>query len=131
MNSTKDRLSNVHEHIFHFTNKPKGYFYDDNAIRSNPRKSKVQNGAVVSATGVSGKRYKRQVELSTSLTENEKENAFKELENVLKRIENDELPDFRMIIRNQRRSTHSDSEKLSGRTKQLKDKGFYFLLAIV
>lgn len=127
MNSTKDRLSNVHEHVFHFVKKAKGYYYDDNAIRSKPRKSKVQNGAVVSATGVSGKRYKRQIELSTSLSETEKKNAFSELENVLKRIENNELSDFRMIIRNQQRSTHSDSEKLSGRAKQLKDKGFYFL----
>lgn len=127
MNSTKDRLSNVHEHIFHFTKKAKGYFYDDNAIRSKPRKTKVKNGAVVSATGVSGIRYKRQIELSTSLTEDEKNNAFKELTDVLKRIENNELTDFRMIIRNQQRSTHSDSEKLSGRAKELKDKGFYFL----
>lgn len=127
MNSTKDRLSNVHEHVFHFTSKAKGYFYDDNAIRSKPRESKVKNGAVISATGVSGKRYKRQIELSTSLTKLEKENASFELTNVLKRIENNELADFRMIIRNQQRSTHSDSEKLSGRAKQLRDKGFYFL----
>lgn len=127
MNSTKDRLSNVHEHVFHFTKKAKGYYYDDNAIRSKPRSSKVQNGAVVSATGVSGKRYKRQIELSTSLTDKEKGHAFSELEKVLKRIEQGELSDFRMIIRNQQRSTHSDSEKVSGRAKQLKEQGFYFL----
>lgn len=35
--------------------------------------------------------------------------------------------DFRMIIRGQQRATHSDSEKLSGRAKELRDKGFYFL----
>src|SRR5690606_8388977 len=62
-----------------------------------------------------------------SLTDEEKRNAFNELESVLKRIENDELADFRMIIRNQQRSTHSDSENLSGRAKELKSKGFYFL----
>lgn len=127
MNSTKDRLGNVHEHIFHFTKKAKGYYYDDKAIRSKPRKSKVQNGAVVSATGVSGKRYKRQIELSTSLTDYEKDNALSELNKVLNRIADGEISDFRMIIRNQQRSTHSDSEKLSGRAKQLKDQGFYFL----
>lgn len=127
MNSTKDRLSNVHEHVFHFTKKARGYFYDDNAIRSKPRESKVKNGAVISATGVSGKRYKRQIELSTSLTEDEKKNAYKELEKVLDRIEKGELSDFRMIIRNQQRSTHSDSEKVSGRAKQLITHGFYFL----
>ena len=127
MSSSKDRLSNVHEHIFHFTSKAKGYFYNDIAIRSKPRKSKVHNGAVISATGVSGKRYKRQIELSASLTDEEKSNATTALSNVLKRIENDELADFRMIIRNQQRITHSGSEKLSGRAKQLRDKGFYFL----
>ncbi len=127
MNSTKDRLSNVHEHVFHFTKKAKDYFYDDNAIRSKPRESKVKNGAVISATGVSGKRYKRQIELSTSLTDDEKKNAFKELEKVLNRVKKGELSDFRMIIRNQQRSTHSNSEKVSGRAKQLVTQGFYFL----
>jgi site-specific DNA-methyltransferase (adenine-specific) len=32
-----------------------------------------------------------------------------------------------MIIRGQQRTTHSDSEKVSGRAKELRDKGFYFL----
>lgn len=37
------------------------------------------------------------------------------------------VADFRMIIRAQQRTTHSDSERLSGRAKELRDKGFYFL----
>jgi site-specific DNA-methyltransferase (adenine-specific) len=37
------------------------------------------------------------------------------------------ISDFRMIIRGQQRATHSNSEKLSGRAKELRDKGFYFL----
>jgi site-specific DNA-methyltransferase (adenine-specific) len=32
-----------------------------------------------------------------------------------------------MIIRGQQRTTHSDSEKVSGRAKELKEKGYYFL----
>jgi site-specific DNA-methyltransferase (adenine-specific) len=32
-----------------------------------------------------------------------------------------------MVIRGQQRSTHSDKEKVSGRAKELRDKGFYFL----
>lgn len=32
-----------------------------------------------------------------------------------------------MIIRGQQRTTHSDSTKVSGRAKELQDKGFYFL----
>jgi DNA modification methylase len=37
------------------------------------------------------------------------------------------LADFRMIIRGQQRATHSDSEKVSGRARELAEKGFYFL----
>ncbi len=71
-----DRLRNVHEHIFHFVKEPKNYYYDADAIRSKPRETKIVNGAIVSATGVTGVRYKRQIELSTSLTEKEKRVCF-------------------------------------------------------
>lgn len=127
MDNSKDRLGNVHENVFHFVKKAKGYFYDANAIRSKPRESKVVNGSVVSATGVSGVRYKRQIELSTALDASEKEAAFKALESMLKDIAEGNYSDFRMVIRGQQRATHSNSEKVSGRAKELNDKGFYFL----
>ena len=126
MDSASDRLRNVHENIFHFVKSP-NYYYDDNAIRSNPRQTIVKNGAVVSATGVSGVSYKRKIELSTSLSTQEKINAFLELEKVLNRIRLGEITDFRMIIRDLHRSTHSDKAQVSGRAKELKEKGFYFL----
>ncbi|MBC2716052.1 MAG: site-specific DNA-methyltransferase [Desulfobacteraceae bacterium] len=127
LDNTKDRLGNVYEHVFHFVKQEKGYFYDADAIRSKPSESKVVNGAIVSATGVSGVRYKRQIELSTDLSCEEKKNAFQALENLLQDMRDGKLSDFRMIIRNQQRTTHSDSIKVSGRAKELKDKGFYFL----
>lgn len=65
--------------------------------------------------------------MSTSLTGDEKANALIQLENVLNRIKAGELSDFRMVIRNEQRTTHSDSTRLSGRAKELKEKGFYFL----
>jgi hypothetical protein len=34
----------------------RSYFYDVDGIRSNPKTSRVRNGAVVSATGVNGVR---------------------------------------------------------------------------
>ena len=37
------------------------------------------------------------------------------------------LSDFRMIIRGQQRTTHSVSAKVSGRAKELQERGFYFL----
>ncbi len=127
LDNTKDRLGNVFEHVFHFVKMEKGYFYDVDAIRSKPGKSIVRNGTVISATGVSGVRYRRQIELSTALSKNEKMNAFKALDDILKEIQDGKLSDFRMIIRKQQRATHSDSVKVSGRAKELKDKGFDFL----
>jgi site-specific DNA-methyltransferase (adenine-specific) len=127
MDNTKDRLGNVHEHVFHFVKQAKGYYYDADAIRSRPREAKIVNGAVISATGVSGVRYKRQIELSTDLTPEQKADAFKELDNMLADMAVGRVSDFRMIIRSQQRTTHSDSEKVSGRAKELRDKGFYFL----
>ena len=127
MDNTKDRLGNVHEHVFHFVKQAKGYYYNADAIRSKPREAKIVNGSVISATGVSGVRYKRQIELSTDLTAQQKADAFKELDRTLAEIAAGNLSDFRMIIRAQQRATHSDSEKVSGRAKELRDKGFYFL----
>lgn len=127
MDNSRDRLANVHENVFHFVKRAKGYYYDADAIRSKPREAKVVNGAIVSATGVSGVRYKRQIELSTALNEVEKKAAFAALELMLADIGLGRISDFRMIIRGQQRVTHSDSEKVSGRAKELQCKGFYFL----
>ena len=124
--NSKDKLRPVHEHIFHFV-KSKNFYYNVDAIRSKPREARVVNGAVVSATGVSGVRYRRQLELSTALTPEEKTAALKALTDVLAAIAQGALADFRMVIRNQQRATHSPSEKLSGRAKELQQKGFYFL----
>lgn len=126
MDNSRDRLGNKHEMIFHFVQQSK-YFYDTDALRSKPREAKIVNGSVVSATGVSGVRYKRQIELSTELTPLEKKAAFSALNQTLERVRGGEISDFRMVIRGQQRTTHSDSTKLSGRAKELIDKGFYFL----
>ena len=127
MDQSRDRLANTHELIFHFVKRAQGYYYDADAIRTTAREAKVVNGAVVSATGVSGVRYRRQLELSTALTETEKKNAYQALEAILQDVKEGRLSDFRMVIRGQQRVTHSDQAKVSGRAKELIDKGFYFL----
>ena len=127
MDNTRDRLGGIHENVFHFVKQPKGYYYDADSIRRKPHTAKVVNGAVVTATGVTGVRYKRQIELSTELEVCEKRAAFKALDAILYAVSTGTLADFRMIIRGQQRATHSNSEKLSGRAKELRDKGFYFL----
>ena len=125
--NSKDKLRNVHEHVFHFVKHHKDFYYSVDAIRSRPREAKVRNGVVVSATGVTGVRYKRQIELSTSLTPAEKQAAFQSLNATLESVSRGELSDFRMVIRNQQRTTHSNSETVSGRAKELVQKGFYIL----
>lgn len=127
MSNSNDRLGNVHENIFHFVKQGKGYYYNIDAIRSKPRAAKIVNGAVVSATGVSGVRYKRQIELSTSLTPAEKKAALEALNTIIADVASGQISDFRMIIRDQQRTTHSNSAKVSGRAKELRDKGYYFL----
>jgi site-specific DNA-methyltransferase (adenine-specific) len=127
LDNSNDRLGNVHEPVFHFVKNPTGYYYNVDSIRTSPRKARVINGAVVSATGVSGVRYRRQIELSTALTNDEKNAALKALNEMLAKVSLGEISDFRMIIRGQQRATHSDSERVSGRAKELRDRGFYFL----
>jgi DNA modification methylase len=124
--NANDKLRNVYEHVFHFV-KSERYFYDADAIRTKPRQAKVVNGAIISATGVSGIRYRRQIELSTALIDEEKAAAFKALDEMLEQVREGRLSDFRMIIRGQQRATHSDSERVSGRARELTERGFYFL----
>lgn len=126
MDNSKDKLSNIHEHVFHFV-KQKKYFYNLEEVRTKPRKADIKGKKVISATGVSGTRYKRQIELSTCLKSEEKANALKALEATLADVKNEVISDFRMVIRGQQRTTHSDSAKVSGRAKEVRDNGFYFL----
>lgn len=125
--NAKDKLRNVHETIFHFVQQRKGYYYNADAIRTDSRKAQIRNGVVVSATGVTGVRYKRQIELSTSLSDDEKAHAFRTLDEELAKVAKGEISDFRMVLRNQQRTTHSNSASVSGRAKELQQKGFYVL----
>jgi len=127
LDNTNDRLRNLYEPIFHFVKNSKGYYYDIDSVRNTPKSTKIVNGAVVSATGVSGIRYKRKIELSTELTNEQKKNAYNALEQILHKVQLGEVSDFRMIIKGAQRTTHSDSERVSGRAKELHEKGFYFI----
>lgn len=126
--TTRDRLRNVHEYLFHFVKIANGYYYDIDAIRHRPRSARIVDRVVVSATGVRGVRYRRQIELSTALNEQEKAHALRELDRMLEQLQTGAIADFRMIIRGQQRPTHSDSTKVSGRARELQERGFYVLV---
>ena len=125
--SSKDRLRDVYEHIFHFV-KTKNYYYAHDEIRIAPiRKPKIYNGEIVSATGVSGKKYRKQIAESPFLSEAEKSAANQALNEILQQISDGILVDFRMTIRGKQRAFHSDNTNMSGRAKELENKGFYFI----
>lgn len=125
--SVKDRMRDIYEHIFHFVIKKK-YYFNDSEIRIEPQKKPTtSNGKVISATGVSGIKYRKQILGSQHLTEMEKDNAIKALDSTLQRIRSGELVDFRMTIRGTQRTLHSDNKKVSGRAKELEETGFFIL----
>ena len=73
-------------------------------------------------------RYKRKIELSTELTDEQRKNAFEALDEVLDRVKKGEISDFRMVIKGaNQRVTNGNTTNLSGRAKELEEKGFYFL----
>lgn len=125
--NARDKLRNVHENVFHFVKQRQGYYYDVDAIRTPPKQARVVDGAVISATGVRGIKYRRQIELSTVLDEDEKRAARHGLDAMLRDVEAGKIADFRMIIRGQQRTTHSDAQTVSGRARELRERGFYFL----
>ena len=127
LDNATDRLRNVHENIFHFVKIATGYYYDVDAIRNAPKQAQVIGGAVVSATGVCGVRYRRQIEMTTALSSQEKAAAMAELEKTLELVRSGKIADFRMVIRGSQRTTHSDSDRVSGRAREIQQKGFYFL----
>jgi DNA modification methylase len=126
--SVKDRMRDVYEHIFHFV-KSRKYYFDAEAVRIKPKKSAVLvEDKPISATGVSGKKYKELIQNSPYLDEDEKKNALKALSYVLNTMKDGEIVDFRMTIRGHQRTYHSESTKISGRAKELENKGYFFIL---
>lgn len=126
--SAKDRMRDIYEHVFHFV-KSRKYFFDAKAIRIKPQRNAVLvKDKTISATGVSGKKYREHILDSPYLNENEKKNALKALDDVINMMRNGELVDFRMTIRGHQRTYHSESTKISGRAKELEDKGYFFIL---
>lgn len=125
--SCKDRLRDSYEHIFHFV-KSKKYYYDADAIRIQPSKlPQITEKSTTSSTGVSGKKYRKLIRESTELTDQEKINAEKALDEVLAEIRLGTVNDFRMTIRGAQRAWHSDNVKISGRAKELINKGYYIM----
>lgn len=124
--NAKDKLRNLYEMVFHLV-RARSYFYDVDAVRLTPPPPVVKDGKVVTATGVSGVKYRRQIDRSTALGAEEKAAAHEALDEALVKVREGTLPDFRMIIRGQQRTTHSDATEVSGRAHELERRGFAIL----
>ena len=125
--SAKDRLRDIHEHVFHFV-KHKKYYYAADEIRITPPvRARDRNGAMVSATGVSGKKYREQIANSPDLSPAERGSATQALDAAIEEMRRGEIVDFRMTIRGYQRTFHSDNGSVSGRAKELQAKGHYIL----
>lgn len=125
--SCKDRMRDIYEHVFQFVKKQK-YYFDAEKVRIIPEKDAYEkDGQIVSATGVSGKKYLKQIESSAVLSEEERNNALNALNKTLEEMRNGQIVDFRMTIRGEQRAYHSENKKISGRAKELNDKGYYIM----
>lgn len=125
--SCKDRLRDSYEHVFHFV-KSKKYYYDADSIRIKPTKQPIiGKSKTVSSTGVSGKKYRKLINESVELTPSEKEAALLALDETIVEIRRGEVNDFRMTIRGVQRAWHSNNVEISGRAKELQEKGFYIM----
>ena len=106
-------MRDIYEHVFQFVKKTK-YYFDGDSIRIVPEKdAHEKDGQIISATGVSGKKYYRQIKTSTVLSEEEKTNALNALNETLEEMRSGEVVDFRMTIRGEQRTypvsyTHLD-----------------------
>ncbi len=125
--SCKDRMRDIYEHVFQFAKKKK-YYFDADAVRIIPENDAYEkDGKIISATGVSGKKYFKQIETSTVLSDEEKNNALNALNETLEEMRRGEVVDFRMTIRGEQRTYHSENKKVSGRAKELNEKGYFIM----
>lgn len=123
--SARDKLRDMYEFVFHLV-LVKNIYYDADSIREPPRPASIKDGRVTTATGVSGVKYRRQIQQS-DLSPEEKANATAALDEVLCRVGAGEMPDFRMLVRGVQRSTHGDDTDFSGRAGELESKGYCIL----
>ena len=111
----KDRLANAYEHIFHFV-KNKKYYYDLDSIRIPNKCDTSENEKVLN-------RFKEKIH-NSELNDAQKENALKELERLYN--ENKINKDARLKLKDSAKTLFGGDVKLSGRAKELHDKGYCF-----
>ena len=122
--SAKDRLRTLHEYVFHLVKRPR-YYYDRKAIlERHDEGPKVVGDKVVSITGVTGDKYRNDI-MASDLTEAEKRAALDAIDMVMADMRAGKIVDFRMQIRGKHRVLNGDVTRLSGRARELSERGFF------
>ena len=111
----KDRLTNTYEYIFHFV-KNRKYYYDLDSIRMPNKCSNDDNVRVL-------QRFETRIAKS-DLTTDEKRDAIAELYKLFR--ENKINKDARLKLKGKNKALYGGDTKLSGRAKELEDRGYYF-----
>ena len=75
---------------------------------------------------MSGVKYRNQI-AESDLSPEEKNNAIKALEETLEEVRSGLINDFRMSIRGYQRAWHSNDSAVSGRARELEQRGFYIM----
>ncbi|MGH2992661.1 MAG: DNA-methyltransferase [Solirubrobacterales bacterium] len=83
--NARDKLRDLYEFVFHFVRRSK-YFYDLDAVRNPPAPPLIKKGKVITATGVSGVKYRRQIDRSRELSDEEKVAAHQALDAALRKV---------------------------------------------
>lgn len=122
--SAKDRLRTLHEYVFHFVKRPKYYFDRSTILKRHNKGPKVVKGKVISITGVTGEKYRSDI-MASDLTQNEKRAALAAMESTVDDMRNGLIVDFRMQIRGKHRVLNSDATRISGRARELAERGFF------
>ena len=118
--SYKKRLSSSYEHFFHFV-KSRDFYYNLTSLDAKKNKVHIKDNRVVSSTGVTGKNYIKIINESSVLTKEEKQNALFELNKVLDELRNNQIQDFRMLIKGHNKVVSKNREK------EINAKGFIFI----
>lgn len=126
--SAKDRVRTIHEYIFHFVKQGK-YFFDYKSIylKHDKKPEELKDGRIISITGTTGVKYRREIHRSNRLSNKEKTEALQALDTTIEAMRQGKIVDFRMTIRGSQRPAHGDSARLSGRAAELERKGFYII----
>lgn len=117
--SSKKRLANSYEHIFHLV-KQKDYYVNQEAFKTYKRKK----NSSASYSGVTGTNYLRKIKDSPYLSESEKEKAKEVLRGLLIEVKEGKLVDFRLLIRGDTSIINGSNSK---RAQEVDKNGFAIL----